>query len=81
MRDIATWAPGRGGQGTRKGGMNASEAAAHEEIQLKMRKAMGESLRDAEPGEDQDAYQRRLNLIRQRPLLRILQALRGKLDW
>lgn len=30
-----------------------------------MRKAMGENLRDAEPGEDQDAAQRRLNLIRQ----------------
>lgn len=54
-------------QGNRKSGMTADEAALHQDLALKMRKALGEDLHDAQPGEDSDAQQRRLNLIRQCP--------------
>jgi len=44
--------------------MSAAELAAYEEKKLKMRKAMGENLGDAVPGETRDAAQRRCRLIR-----------------
>lgn len=43
--------------------MSAAELAAYEEKKLKMRKAMGENLGDAVPGETRDAAQRRCRLI------------------
>eukprot|EP00884_Botryococcus_braunii_P017053 jgi/Botrbrau1/4030/Bobra.0016s0037.1 len=69
LHESGTIPPGNGmdrhlWEGNRKSGMTADEAALHHDAALKMQKAMGENLQDAQPGEDLDAQQRRLYLIR-----------------
>ena len=43
--------------------MSEAERAAYEDKKLKMRKAMGENLGDAVPGETRDAAQRRCHAV------------------
>jgi Fe-S cluster biogenesis protein NfuA len=69
-REAGTTPPGNGVEaelwatGVSTATMSDAERAAYEEKKLKMRKAMGENLGDAVPGETRDAKQRRLDLIR-----------------